>query len=429
MHQIKSIKVLLVSGLMVLTSLTGLSVSHAAEIPTIRLISPALTGSTSIDRTTTDLQIGAQKWYREGSKSIVTTSEVGEELTLQYLVTKDGTTPWAGKEITLLIGAPYSGSTGSWSFNGAVIGPQKGEWSEEPAGLGKATTDDKGIAKFILKNTDSKVKFSASDVLSGFFSFKGNADRVYTQFKPAIAGLRDYDEPYLLMDIVSVDIVTKAGSPAPTTTPTPTPTPVAPKTLPSMRLVSPVFGSTNSVDTTQYIAQYYSAKTRAFYSYIVAGSTITLKYLVTSDGTKPLANTEVTLQANAPYSESKANWVSGPTKIGLPTSPTSSGADLKATTNAMGEVTFVIKNTDTTVKDAKPATPITPAAQTGTFGTFKAVIPGFGDKDADVDLATFYIYAGPKSAAKATTIKCVKGKTTKKVTAVNPKCPAGYKKK
>jgi hypothetical protein len=30
---------------------------------------------------------------------------------------------------------------------------------------------------------------------------------------------------------------------------------------------------------------------------------------------------------------------------------------------------------------------------------------------------------------KKSTITCVKGKTTKKVTAVSPKCPAGYKKK
>jgi hypothetical protein len=30
---------------------------------------------------------------------------------------------------------------------------------------------------------------------------------------------------------------------------------------------------------------------------------------------------------------------------------------------------------------------------------------------------------------KKFTITCAKGKTTKKVTAVNPKCPAGYKKK
>jgi NADH-quinone oxidoreductase subunit M len=33
------------------------------------------------------------------------------------------------------------------------------------------------------------------------------------------------------------------------------------------------------------------------------------------------------------------------------------------------------------------------------------------------------------AAAKKATITCVKGKTSKKVTAVNPKCPTGYKKK
>jgi hypothetical protein len=32
-------------------------------------------------------------------------------------------------------------------------------------------------------------------------------------------------------------------------------------------------------------------------------------------------------------------------------------------------------------------------------------------------------------AARKTSITCVKGKTTKKVTAVSPKCPAGFKKK
>jgi hypothetical protein len=36
---------------------------------------------------------------------------------------------------------------------------------------------------------------------------------------------------------------------------------------------------------------------------------------------------------------------------------------------------------------------------------------------------------GGKKATTKTTITCVKGKTTKKVTGVNPKCPSGYKKK
>jgi hypothetical protein len=37
--------------------------------------------------------------------------------------------------------------------------------------------------------------------------------------------------------------------------------------------------------------------------------------------------------------------------------------------------------------------------------------------------------AAPKASAKKVTIQCVKGKTVKKVTAVKPKCPAGYKKR
>jgi hypothetical protein len=37
--------------------------------------------------------------------------------------------------------------------------------------------------------------------------------------------------------------------------------------------------------------------------------------------------------------------------------------------------------------------------------------------------------ASPSPKAKKSTITCTKGKLTKKVTAANPKCPAGYKKK
>jgi hypothetical protein len=38
-----------------------------------------------------------------------------------------------------------------------------------------------------------------------------------------------------------------------------------------------------------------------------------------------------------------------------------------------------------------------------------------------------YSYASDFGIVESTTITCVRGKLTKKVTAVNPKCPAGYK--
>jgi hypothetical protein len=50
------------------------------------------------------------------------------------------------------------------------------------------------------------------------------------------------------------------------------------------------------------------------------------------------------------------------------------------------------------------------------------------------EIAKIKAAADKAAADKAATIKkktitCIKGKTTKKVTAVKPKCPAGYKKK
>jgi hypothetical protein len=426
---VKKFKISAFAFLVAATSLGAIPSSLAADAATVRLVSPVITPSTSVDRTSNDLQIATQKWYREGSKSLVITSPEGKELTLKFLVTKDGTTPWAGQTLILQVGAPYSGSNGTWDANGTEIGPQAGTWSDAAAGQVTATTGADGFATFTFKNKNSGAKYKTSDVLSGSFQFSDNPNRRYTQFKPTIAGLGDYNEPYLIKDIINVDIVQDDATvtPTPTTSPsaTPTPTPTPVKTFPSMRLISPAYGPANSVDTTGDIAQFYSAKTRAYYTYIAAGTTLTLKYKVTSDGTAPLANTEVTLQANSQYSGSKANWVSGATKI-APGSDSAPGAQLKAKTNAAGEVTFVVKNTDTTGTEAKPASPNAAAPTTGRlYGTFKPVITGYGDKDADIDLVTFDVYA----AAKATTITCIKGKTTKKVIAVNPKCPAGYKKK
>ena len=334
-----------------------------------------------------------------------------------------------------MVNAPYSGSKATWEVNGKAAGAS----TDSATGYGlmiAGKTDASGKVSFTIKNTntpDSAMAIPASETQP-----RALTGRVYGNMKLIIDGLTDMQQ---VTDLLTFDITkapaatipaatiptpTPTPTPMETVTPTPTPTVTAPAALPAMRLVSPAFGPSNSVETTGDIAQYYSAKVRAYYTYIAAGTTLTLKYLVTSDGTKPLANKEVILQVNSPYSGSKANWLSGSTKVTAPASDPASGADLKGTTNAMGEVTFIIKNTDTKGTEAKPATPNAPAPKVRLYGTFKPVIPGYGDKESDVDLVTFDIYAAP---VKATTITCIKGKTAKKVTAVNPKCPSGYKKK
>ena len=422
-------------ALLLTGGLIGQSTSQAAGLPTVRILSPEFK---SQNETFQSDQLG--QYYAAGGRSFYRYVGAGSTITVTYAVTTDGTIPSVGKDVSFMVNAPYSESNALWEVNGKQVGASQNSGT----GYGlliPAKTDSEGKVSFTLKSLDTAASaqpIPSSDTQPRLTKATG---RVYGNMKLVIDGLTDLQQA---IDLITFDVTksaaetiggaatpTPTATPTATATPTPTPTPTvtAPAALPSMRLVSPAFGPSNSVDTSGDIAQYYSSKTRAYYTYIAAGTTLTLKYLVTSDGIKPLGNKEVTLQINSPYSGSKANWLSGSTKITVPGSESASGADLKGTTNAMGEVTFVIKNTDTTGTEAVPASPNAVAPKIRLYGTFKAIIAGYGDKEADVDLATFDIYAAPKPAVKATTITCVKGKTTKKVTAVNPKCPTGYNKK
>ena len=167
--------------------------------------------------------------------------------------------------------------------------------------------------------------------------------------------------------------------------------------LPSVRLVSPSYDATNSVDATGDIAQYYSAGTKAFYTYIGHGTKLSLTYMVTTDGTTPAASQKLLLQINAPWSGSKATWVTSDGKAVAAQNDGNFGLEVSGTTDAKGQVTFQLTNTDSTGLEKAPTSPIQnrdaikPARL---YGTMKVVIPGKGDKDADIDLVTFDITDG-----------------------------------
>ncbi|MEI6649327.1 MAG: hypothetical protein WCO08_06770 [Actinomycetes bacterium] len=161
--------------------------------------------------------------------------------------------------------------------------------------------------------------------------------------------------------------------------------------LPSIRLTSPVYTSANSVDATGDIAQYYSPGTKAFYTYIKAGSTLTLTYHVSTDGSTAAKNQQVLLQVNAPYSGSAALWSADGKAIPAQQND-GYGAQLTGTTNDSGDVTFTIVSTSTTGLEGVPTSltmnrdKITPARL---YGTMKPILPGVGDKAEDTDIATF----------------------------------------
>ncbi len=399
-----------------IASMLSLQSVNAAGFPSIRLVSPVYTASNSVDSTGDITQ-----YFTPGSKAWYSYIAAGTTLTLKYHVTTDGSTAAANTQISLQVDAPYSGSKANWISGGTAIKAPAATDATFGAEL-KGTTDANGDVTFVIQNTDSSGLETAPSSLT-MNRDKVTPARLFGTILPVFPGKTQTTTD---VDIVTFDIAVSVPD-ASTATPSASATPVAVKAVPSMRLISPVYTGANSVDTTSEILQYYTSAAKAWYTYIASGSTITLKYKVTSDGTTPLANTEVKIQVDSPYSGSKANWLSGSTKITAPAATDATfGAELKAKTNAAGEVTFVLKNTDTKSPVLAPAAPNQVAKGARYFGTIKPIIPGFGDKESDVDLVSLEVYAAP---VKATSITCVKGKLTKKVTAIKPTCPKGYTKK
>ena len=289
-------------ALLLTGSLFGQSSSTAAGLPTVRVVSPSFNSANE-----TFASDGLGQYYAAGGRSYFKYVGAGSTITITYIVTSDGTAPAADKTINFMVNAPYSGSKATWEVNGKSVGASQ----DSATGYGllvTGKTNSEGKVSFTIKSTETSA--NAMAIPSSETQPRATTGRLYGNMKAVIDGLTDMQQ---VVDLLTFDITkaaaetlpaggttpTPTATPTATPTPTPTPTVVAPKLLPSMRLESPAFGPSNSVDTTGDIAQYYSAKTRAFYTYIAAGTTLTLKYLVTKDGTAPLANTEVTLQVNS----------------------------------------------------------------------------------------------------------------------------------
>jgi hypothetical protein len=347
------------------TDLVTFDVTKAAVagLPSVRLITPSYSAANSVDSTGDIAQ-----YYSAGTKAFYTYINGGSKTSLTYMVTTNGTTPAVGQEIRLQINAPWSGSNAHWSVGDKTAGPSDGgNFGLEVSG----TTNGEGKVTFEVTNTDTEGLENAPS------SPTQNRDdvkpaRLFGTMKPIFVGKGDKEAD---TDLVTFD-VTKAGAPA---------------ALPSVRLITPSYTAANSVDTSGDIAQWYSKGVKAFFTYITGGSSLTLTYLVTTNGTTPAVGQELRLQINAPYSGSNAHWTIDGKTVG-PQAGDQPGLDVVGTTNAEGKVTFVLKNTDTTGLENVPTSPtqkvgdIKPARL---YGTMKVVIPGKGDKESDIDIATF----------------------------------------
>ena len=387
------------------------------------------------------------KYYTPAVKLWQAVAPAGGKVDIEYIVKDASGNVLPNTAVTIVYNPAYSiGTSKSTTLDGTSIGRPKG--GPDTGLFASATTDTNGKVSFSVINTDTTGDPAIAN--DGMTTPTYGRDNAYTQIQVFVGAVTAANltaaQSSQDIDILEVHFmngvtakVAPAAIPAPGATPTPTATPTATATPtpvvvvpnPTIRLTSPVFTSANSVDSTSDIAQYYSSATKAFYTYLAAGSTVTLTYHVTLDGTAPAANKEVDLYVNSAYSGSKANWISGSTKIAAPAAVDSTyGAKLVGTTDANGNVSFTLTNTDTKGLENAPAMAnqdrkdIKPARL---FGTIKPMLAGVtSDTAEDTDLVTFDIYAGAKAKPATSTITCVKGKASKKVTGAKPVCPKGY---
>jgi hypothetical protein len=392
------------------------------------------------------------QYYAAGGHSYYMYVGAGSTITLTYAVTSDGTTPAAGRTINLQVNAPYSGSKAAWTVGGKMAGPS----TDSATGFGlqvSGVTDANGNVSFTIVNTDSTA--NAEALPASETAPRATSGRLYGNIKAVIDGLTDMQQ---VEDLLTFDITKAAAStipaavtptptpsatpsatPTPTpsatpsATPTPTATPVAAPAL-NIRLITPALTDANSIhrkdlETLFSVTNTWYAVGVGFRQiYLPTGSKFTVAYKVADAMGAPVAGKSVLLHVNKAYSKSNASITDG--KVATdPKKDDSQGNDqlqLTATTDSKGVATFNLQNKDTKGEVA-PATPLTPTPTDPTKGAlFSQIYP---EVNGASDIADFLEVHFTTPAPVKTTITCVKGKLSTKVTGIKPVCPKGYTKK
>lgn len=174
--------------------------------------------------------------------------------------------------------------------------------------------------------------------------------------------------------------------------------------LPTVRIISPELDAKNDTFTNDQMAQWYAVGGRSFYKYVGAGSTITITYLVTTDGKTPAAGKDIDFMVNAAYSGSKAKWeIDGKAVGASQDNGTGYGSLVAAKTDADGKVSFTIKNTDDAASaEALPTSENQPRPATRLYGVIKTVIHGLTDMQQIIDQVAFDITKAPATVLPAT---------------------------
>ncbi len=290
----------------------------AAEVVTppagynaIRLTSPALDGTNSVNhQADADYWVG-QGWYHTGARSMRYYAPVGKNLHLTYKATDADGKAIANAAVTLLVDKQYSGSNATMSCGDNTTS------GGEMACTG--TTDASGNVSFDVANgnTAAQAEGYPADVTAD----QGGA-RLYSQITAIMAG-----QGSEAVDVVDFDFVKGTGYNV-------------------ITLTGPAVDESHSVnhqgDADYWVSQgWYHPGVTFYRHYLVVGKTYKLTYHVVGKGGDPLADTAVQLVFNKQYSGSNAHMKCGSTHS------TGDEATCTRSTDANGNVSFYLTNLNT----------------------------------------------------------------------------------
>lgn len=341
------------------------------------LITPFLDASNTSEAT--DNQKMADGWVKNGwfGSGLIyqrTFIPVGSTINLTYNVTDKNGNPLVNQPVKLRINKGYSQSTSIVEVDGIRT---KGV-DKPPADQANVVhlTDSFGNVTFAVKNLDQAPmgepepeSFTSAPNISS-----DGLNDLHSQMLLEIAGEKpDHSvitefHYYIPKKVISYST-----------------------TKPNLKLVAPILNEMNSYSL--------SDTTKAIYA--PAGSSTVIAYRVTDDNGLPLPGASVQIKNGS--------------------------TTLETTSDAMGYAVFTIK--DSRAKgEAKPkAMNVKPQVKGAVASTITPTITGSNSVNAEsVEIHYYGVAAGPKPTA--TTIKCIKGSTIKKLTGVSPTCPKGYKK-
>ncbi len=367
----------------------GLSASAAPTETVIRLVTPIITADNAYQNYDDPGYWVSQGWFPAGITYRTMYAPVGSTINLTYFVTDAATKqPLADTTVMLRVNKGYSISNAK-----VKIGDSAVTTGIERTGIDQlrvtGKTDQFGYVSFKLIDMDDPKDGAEPQPTAFNVKAKSSAENpmgdpniaLFTQIKPEILGEKNDQADFVDFHFYKPNADANPDMSAST-----------------VSVIAPLFDSTNSV-TAGDVQQKYAE----------VGHPFVLAYNVKDAKGANLANKEVKVA------------VTGGAKIA------NSGA-WTGTTDAYGNVVFNVTNADTK-GEAKPASATAAVPASGVvFGQLNPAVTGSAKTTAAT--VQFHFWGGaatPTPTAKKKTITCIKGKLVKKVTALKPKCPAGYK--